>query len=26
LAIGVYAEGRKLHTIHTSFLGPGAQR
>ena len=23
LTVGVYAEGKKLHTIHTSFLGPG---
>lgn len=26
LNVGVYARGNKLHTIHTSFLGPGAQR
>jgi len=26
LTVGVYAEGKKLHTIHTSFLGPGVQR
>ena len=26
LTIGVYADGKKLHTIHTSFLGPGVQR
>jgi cytochrome c oxidase accessory protein FixG len=26
VAIGVYADGRKLNTIHTSFLGPGVQR
>jgi hypothetical protein len=26
LRVGVYAEGKKLHTIHTSFLGPGVQR
>jgi hypothetical protein len=26
LTVCVYADGKKLHSIHTSFLGPGAQR
>jgi cytochrome c oxidase accessory protein FixG len=26
LTVGVYSDGKKLHTIHTSFLGPGVQR
>jgi len=26
LTIGVFADGKKLNTIHTSFLGPGVQR
>lgn len=26
LTVGVYAGGKKLRSIHTSFLGPGAQR
>jgi polyferredoxin len=26
LTVGVYAGEKKIHTIHTSFLGPGVQR